>query len=200
MKPVGSARQANLIWVCLRARRASSRSPSGVSGIVCSMRRRENPMHMGRWSVHAWMLPVICGLLLPLGCGGQSSSERPPQQRHHIQEIFHFWLVYQMRNKGRSPRDASDLKEWAIANKKAESEMFAKMGIAGHEDSAFLSPRDGQPYILRQLSSQELGMGRTVAFEEVGVEGKRYVVFDTGRAEEIEAGKVQTALQQATPG
>ncbi|MCI0684109.1 MAG: hypothetical protein L0Y71_18525 [Gemmataceae bacterium] len=135
------------------------------------------------------------------GCSGDGGSQKPPQQQHHIQEIFHFWLVYKMNNENRAPATADELKSWVLANKGAHAEMFGKMGIAGREESAFVSPRDGEPYVLRSVMIEGLSGGGipdpTVAYEQKGVSGKRYVVFATGRAEEVDAEKLQAALDKA---
>jgi hypothetical protein len=133
------------------------------------------------------------------GCSGDDTTQKLPQQQHHIQEVFHFWLVYRMRNENKMPADADELKAWVLANKDAESQIFSRMGISGREESAFVSPRDGEPYVLRQLKLEAPGGGipePTVASEQKGVDGKRYVVFGTGRAEEIDAAKLQAAIDQ----
>jgi hypothetical protein len=149
--------------------------------------------------IRVWGLLVLLGLGVVGGCG-DGPSQKPPQQQHHIQEIFHFWLVYKMRNQNQAPADADQLKAWVLANKDAESPLFAKMGIAGREESAFVSPRDGQPYVLRQITIKDISGGLpdpTVAYEQQGTNGKRYVVFATGRAEELEAAKLEAALDEA---
>ena len=92
----------------------------------------------------------IGGLFFQPGCGSQKVLP-PPQQRQHIQEIFHFYLVHKMRNQSTFPTDAEALKTWAVAQSDTEKEMFVRMGIGGKEESAFISPRDQQPYLVQKF-------------------------------------------------
>ncbi len=138
----------------------------------------------------------IGGLFFQPGCGSQKVLP-PPQQRQHIQEIFHFYLVHKMRNQSTFPTDAEALKTWAVAQSDTEKEMFVRMGIGGKEESAFISPRDQQPYLVQKIPTGDPMFGAVVALEQEGVDGKRFVVFDSGRAEEIEEQQIKSWMKKS---
>jgi hypothetical protein len=126
-------------------------------------------------------------VLLVVGCGRSGPVAPPPHQKHHIQEAFHFYLVYGMRNEARAPADGEELRQWAIDHAADEKEIFTRMGIAGCEQTAFTSPRDGQAYLVGRIPTDDTMLGTAIVAEQKGVDGKRFVVFETGRAEEIDA-------------
>lgn len=68
-----------------------------------------------------------------------------------------------MRNQSTFPTDAEALKTWAVAQSDTEKEMFVRMGIGGKEESAFISPRDQQPYLVQKFRLVILCLAAVVA-------------------------------------
>lgn len=141
---------------------------------------------------------VFAVLLTLLGCGQPAPVAPPPHQKHHIQEAFHFYLVYGMRNEARAPKDGDELKQWALQHAVDEKEIFTRMGIAGREETAFTSPRDRLPYIVGRIPTEDPLFGTAIVMEQQGVDGKRFVVFETGRAEEIDSAAIEKWIEEFT--
>ena len=56
-------------------------------------------------------------------------------------------------------------------------------------ESLFVSPRDGQPYVVRyglKFGGPSPGGSPVVAYEQTGVGGYRYVAFAVGGAEQVD--------------
>ncbi len=73
-----------------------------------------------------------------------------------------------------------ELKAWT---KKLNKTELVQMGVDDPE-TAFVSPRDNQPYVL--VKGGGSGPGDVLAYEQTGVGGKHYIVTPMGRAFELD--------------
>jgi hypothetical protein len=141
-------------------------------------------------------------LLLTVGCRAAPPPPAPPQL--HIRGLWHLHLEYLTR-EGKPPVDADELKTWAENNLAAER--LQAMGVTSVED-AFVSPRDGLPYVLRPMRIPDTPLvtprgkpGEALAmpimiYESQGVSGQRLVMYATGIALEISEDALQRALSR----
>jgi len=105
------------------------------------------------------------------------------------------------KHQGRPPADLATLKKWAESLPKADLH-----NLYGSENpdlsKAFTSPRDGQEYVLRKSSGGVPGggdgAGRVLLYERTGdSQGKRFVAFETGQVEEVDAEKFKKLVPEA---
>jgi hypothetical protein len=131
------------------------------------------------WSKYAANVSIAAMLLLwgvTLGCGGgdRGPSDAPPRLRSVV-------ALYNMMKSstGRPPNSEQEFKEF-IASK--GSLTLDKSGVA-NADELLISDRDGEPYVI-VYGTRPKGMHPDlVAYENVGVDGKRLVGFGLGIVE-----------------
>jgi hypothetical protein len=109
--------------------------------------------------------------------------------------------MYLRDHQGTAPANAQELRTWAEAELDAKE--LEHMGATSIED-AFVSPRDGQDYVVRPIDPSKMqtvlprdgsptggggaahGMSEIIVHEAQGVDGKRWVaIFAGGRGMEV---------------
>src|SRR5437868_1555907 len=108
---------------------------------------------LSRWRVVCG--PLLLSLLL-VGCARPAAEQPPSDAKVHIMKVVSLWGGYRREHKNKAPKNAEELKAWAL---KLKPEAIARYGITDVEE-ALVSPRDHQPYGVRQPQGQ--GM-RTMA-------------------------------------
>lgn len=116
---------------------------------------------------------------------------------------------YTGRHQGRGPKDEQEFKTYLRGLSADEMRSFG-----GDVDKLFVSPRDLQPYVIRYGQSagppgmpgsglrpgESITVGPNspnayneplVAYEKTGVEGKRYVAYQTGKVELVDEARLQ---------
>ena len=98
-------------------------------------------------------------------------------------EIKQFAALYERykQKRGKAADSIDELKEWAKKLPKSETDILGVEDV----DRAFVSPRDGQPYVI--VPTRGAGRGgkggpatRVIAYEKTGVNGKRFVLMPRG--------------------
>lgn len=109
-------------------------------------------------------------------------------QQTNIAQFSRLYQNYVRSHRGQPPKSEHDLKTYAQS---LSPESLQSLGIFDVE-GCFLSSRDHQPYLFVPPAAQGKngpGLQPVVAYEQRGVQGKRYVVSAVGAAEEIDEAK-----------
>jgi hypothetical protein len=133
---------------------------------------------------------LLTGLLLPAwGCGKKAAPL--PQEDQHILKALKLYQEYMNAHNRKPPESMEKLKTWAQTLK---PEQLEKLKIDNLE-TAFVSPRDGQPYGLAPPGPKErMGMSPVTLYEKVGVKGK-HITASMGSFREID----EKVLKQYVP-
>jgi len=134
------------------------------------------------------------------GCGDDGTTVG--KQKDHIRGLWHVYWKYQEAHKGETPQNAEELRTWADANLTAED--VEKLGLNSLED-AFISPRDGEPYVVLPMRKDNMSTaidpnnpnpgqmprgGAPIWIHEAkGVNGSRWVAFNTSQVVEVPDGQ-----------
>jgi hypothetical protein len=142
----------------------------------------------------AWVALAMAGCLAA-GCSSKVIKERPAAEVH-ILKLSSLWSAYRQAHGNRAPDTIDQLKAWA---KTQNQDRLKEMGIEDLEQ-AFVSPRDNQPYRLAKPNPKapgaHRGVQRVVAYEQVGVNGKRLTVSSMGSTSEMS----EEELKSLVPG
>jgi hypothetical protein len=115
-----------------------------------------------------------------LGIGGVAPREQTTAEVN-IQKIATIYREFTDAHRGKAPANVEELKAWATKLKK---DKLTQLGIDDPEQ-AFTSPRDKQPYVVVPTRMNMLQPDMFVAYEKVGVGGKRLGVTAMGREFEV---------------
>jgi hypothetical protein len=120
------------------------------------------------------------------GCQRGPAKTDLSSDEKHILKIASLYTDFRGAHQGRVPRDARELKDWAKGLKK---DQLDARGI-NDLDSAFISPRDNQPYVLVKPEAARPGSGGRPAmlwvYEQTGIDGKRMAANAMGYAFEMD--------------
>jgi len=97
---------------------------------------------------------------------------------------------YAAKNRTK-PASIDELKAWV---KKLDKTELGRLGI-DNPDTALVSPRDNQPYVL--VKSAGSGPGDVLAYEKVGEGGKHYIVTPYGSAFELDEAELKRRVPSA---
>jgi hypothetical protein len=104
---------------------------------------------------------VIPGILLSLGCGGGSSpvsNTDPKSETIHILKAGALVRQYIGENKGKVPKDTSEMKDWAAKNNISDDDLA--------------STRDHEPYEIHEVVKGP--MRELILTESKGVKSKKF--------------------------
>jgi hypothetical protein len=133
------------------------------------------------------------------GLAGCNSERQQPAEIKNLQLLASMYGRYTAMNKGKPPPDEASLRKF-IAGLSADE--LAGLGLdSGNLDKLFVSPRDGQPYVVRYKTSASLpgpdGTVPVIAYEQIGKGGKRLVARGTSQVEEIDEQKLRQLVPDA---
>jgi hypothetical protein len=134
-------------------------------------------------------LAVFIGLTA--GCGSSGKVETTKEEIH-IRQIGMLAGQYKNKHK-RLPQTVEELKKWAQTLK---PEDLQKLGIDNLE-SAFISPRDGQPYAIATSSNPmqaKMGIQEVLFYEKEGVKGKHLTVSSMGSTSEMDRDRLKNTV------
>ena len=137
---------------------------------------------------------AVLGLaaILPLanGCGPSTGYKEQPSAAARIQRLASLCSKYAIRQRKR-PTSIEDLKAWAKNLDKTE---LTQIGLED-PNTAFVSPRDNQPYVV--VRSPGTGPGDVLAYEKTGEGGKHYIVTPMGSAFELDEAELKRRVPSA---
>lgn len=130
-------------------------------------------------------LVSILTLSLVLGC--QNGATTSPTESSNLKPLAVMYGRFISSNQGRGPKDEQELKEFI---KSQPSQELSNLGVTDVE-SLFVSARDKKPYKLK-FDPVPAVPGQTsniFAWEQVGIQGKRYVAGTLGEIMEVDENK-----------
>jgi hypothetical protein len=132
------------------------------------------------WTLGAGcVLALIC--CLHAGCGGAISPTTAKQEGSLFKKLVLNYIEIVRRNQGRLPKNNETLsKEFdrVFHDYLAEKNMTVEQLLT--------SPRDGQPYVFMTQEILPTGKSRIAGYEQVGVNGVRYVGLMSGDVLEVD--------------
>jgi hypothetical protein len=126
----------------------------------------------------------VFGVLLlssVIGCGYQKTERSISRENSHLRWLIRLYV--QAGQQGHQPKNEQDLKQY-IASMPADSRnrVLTTAGVRS-TDELFVSERDKLPYVVIYGASPKGVAGVVIAFEQMGLDGQRYVGFSSGVVE-----------------
>jgi hypothetical protein len=132
------------------------------------------------------LLVLSSSLALLSGCG--SSNDSAERESSNLKPLAVFYGRYIGSNRGKSPADENELKEF-IRSQPADE--LNNLGVTDVE-ALFISSRDKKPYKFNfKAKASNPGEIAVFAWEQDGVEGKRFVGGTLGQIEEVDSERFQ---------
>jgi hypothetical protein len=131
--------------------------------------------------------------LLAAACG--SNENKVKQESSNLKPLMVLYGRYIGQHRGQPPPNEAAFKEFVKSTGAAELPAGAK-----DADSLFTSTRDNQPYVIIYGPAKgPAGPGGqpVVAYEQQGVDGKRYVASTLGAIEEVDETRFRTLVPDA---
>ena len=125
-------------------------------------------------------------LLLCLGCGPAGESNRQAEESCR-KPIAIFYARFIPQHQGKPPKDEAEFK--AFLKEPLNAEELQKSFNVSDIDAMFVSTRDKKPFVvIYGPTSGEGPAGQPViAYEQEGVNGKRFVASKMGAIEEVDS-------------
>jgi len=139
---------------------------------------------------------VLIGALV--GCGGGRGRNNQAQEVSPLKPIATFYGNYVNQHQGRPPPSEAEFKAF-LQQPDNSKRLQAEFPQVTDVDKLLISPRDNQPYVIFYgaiAKGSGPGGGPVVAYEKVGVSGKRFVVGSMGSVEEID----EATFRKMVPG
>ena len=137
---------------------------------------------------------LFLGVVLTcLGCGPAGESNRA-QEESGLKPIGLFYARFIPQHQGKPPTNEAEFKAYLKENAEELKKEFKVDDI----DALFVSSRDKKPYIvIYGPTSGEGPAGQpVVAYEQEGMNGKRFVASKMGAVEEVD----EARFRQMVPG
>ncbi len=135
----------------------------------------------------SWLSGVVAvlGLLLTLGCGGPQDLSKP-REESNLKHVSILYGKFIQKNKGQPPANEAAFKAFISA---LSPEELRSAGVETTE-GVLISNRDNQPYVVvyGPATGPATGPGNrpVIAYEQTGIDGKRFVATDLGGVEEVD--------------
>lgn len=125
------------------------------------------------------------GCLLGAGCGGPNNPAGSQVQTSKLRAIVAFYQQYQDSHRRQPPENEAEFKAYVKTLSPQQLDAWKVSDI----DQAFLSERDGQPYVV--LYGKQAASGRLIGSERNGKDGQRMVAYKTGQVELVDEAQFQ---------
>ena len=138
----------------------------------------------------AILMSVSC---VGLGCRNANQPAAPVESNLKILAVL--FGRYLSQHQGRTPPDAVAFKKFVSELRPEELQMLKVTDV----EKMFVSPRDGQPYVVRygtKLPPPGPQGASIVAYEQTGVSGRRYVAYATAGTAEIDEATFRQLVPQ----
>jgi hypothetical protein len=116
-----------------------------------------------------------------------------------LQVLASLYGRYTAKNRGQPPADEAALRKF-IPTLSAEEQAALAVDPA-NLDKVFVSPRDGQPYVVRYKVRTGVpaadGSTPVIAYERAGKNGKRMVAYSNAKVEEIDESRLKQLVPDA---
>ena len=121
---------------------------------------------------------LVIALGMTVGCGPATEAPESTEMRSNMRSLAVAYGGYVRENRGRPPKDEKAFRKWLDKQGPDYPEILQVESI----DDIFISSRDDEPYVIAYGKAKAI-----VAYEAVGVDGKRFVADDLGVVEELDA-------------
>lgn len=141
---------------------------------------------------------MILGVgLACLGCGGPGSEASRAREESGLKPLAIFYGRFVPQHLGQPPKDEAEFKAYLIEPQNLEE--LQKVFNVPNLDALFVSSRDKKPYIvIYGPTSGEGPAGQpVVAYEQEGVNGKRFVASKMGAVEEVDEARFRKMVPNA---
>lgn len=140
---------------------------------------------------------LVAAILVGITFGGCSSAK--PQQAPTEVSLQTFSVLYGQylgAHRGQTPGSEAELRKYVEGLSEADRKSRGISDVS----QIFLSPRDGQAYVVRY--GVKVGVpgpdgAPWVAHEKDGKDGKRFVAFVTGQIEEVDEARFAKIIDQS---
>ena len=130
---------------------------------------------------------AIVGLLLVAGCTRQEDAAAV-EMRSNMRALAVCYGDYMKANRGRVPKNEKTFRKWL---EKRGDDYLDSLKVDSLDD-VFISSRDNEPYVVIYGKPKSI-----VAYESVGIDGKRYVADDLGVATEVDEARFRELVPDA---
>ena len=141
-----------------------------------------------------FILFVCCSIIALVGC--KSENKPLKEASSHLRPLAVLYGKYLSQNMGKPPADEKAFRDFIQAMPPAELDSYDAKSV----DSLFISTRDQKPYVLiftPAAGPPMPGVASVVAYEQVGVGGKRYIATSLGEVKEITLAELQQLVPSA---
>lgn len=111
------------------------------------------------------------------GCGDRQEPEDVVELRSNMRGLAVAYGNYTKSHRGRPPRSEKLFRVWI----EKQGPDFLTILQVDNVDDIFISSRDNEPYVVVYGKPK-----RVVAYEAVGVDGKRFITDDLGVSTEVD--------------
>jgi hypothetical protein len=132
---------------------------------------------------------------LLVGCG--SNEKQVAKESSNLKPLMVLYGRYIGQHRGQPPPDETTFKEFI---KSTDTSALPAGGVKGDVDALFISTRDQQPYVIiygQPKGPPGPGGQPVVAYEQVGVDGRRYVASTLGAIEEVDEARFRELVPDA---
>ena len=152
---------------------------------------------MGCRSVTA-RLALLAVLALFAGCSGSQEAKSAAREQSHIKTLAILYGTYVGSHRGQVPPNEAAFKQYVQA-----STAQGRAGVTvADPKSLFVSERDSQPYVIlygdaaRRAPPGGPAGAAVVIYEQVGVDGMRFVASNMGAVEEVDQERFKQLVSQ----
>jgi hypothetical protein len=147
--------------------------------------------------MRAQFLLIFAVGLACLGCGGPSGESSRAREESGLKPLGIFYARFVPQHQGKPPKDEAEFK--AYLQEPQNLEELKKVFNVPDVDSMFVSSRDKKPYVvIYGPTSGEGPAGQpVVAYEQEGVNGKRFVASKMGAVEEVDEARFRKMVPSA---
>lgn len=143
-------------------------------------------------------LVLMLLVIASVGCGGTQSASQETESSN-LKPLAVFYGRYVAQHRGQPPANEAEFKKFLSSLPPEELQQFAVDSV----ESLLVSSRDGQPYVVvyGKPTGPPLGPGGMpiIAYEQTGVNGKRFVASSIGGIEEVDAARFQELVPTTAP-
>jgi hypothetical protein len=128
---------------------------------------------------------LVSVLACTLGCRKAPVGTTDPEAKLRLERVMEVYRLYADQYK-KSPPNEQALKEFI---RKLPKEQKDSLKLSDDIDSLFVSPQDGQKYVIRYgVRINPGGETEAIAWEQNGKDGNRFVYLSVGYVEKYDEG------------
>jgi hypothetical protein len=143
-------------------------------------------------------VPLLAALVLFAGCSGGGEAKSAAREQSHIKTLAVLYGTYVGSHRGQLPPNEAAFKQYVQA-----SSAQSRGGVTvADPQSIFVSERDAQPYVILYGDAARRGPSGgpagspVVIYEQVGVDGLRFVASNMGAVEEVDQARFKQLVSQ----